>query len=246
MIHKTKGIVTRSVRYGETSLVVSVYTELFGLQQYLVNGVRTSKRTASITANQLQVGNILEMVVYQNEKNTLQRIKECKQGVHYQSLFVDVKKNSIMLFIIEILQKCIRQPDADPDLFFFIEDMLIGLDDSNVKQYVHIPIFFLLNLSHFFGFKILDNYDKNNLMLDLNDGKYIDSLPHHQQVLLPPHSVSISHYLKVRKLSDLGEINLNRQHRFEILNACINYYELHIQPFGAMRSLQVIRAVLED
>ena len=91
MIHKSRGIVIRSVKYGETSLVVSAYTELFGLQQYLVNGVRTSKRNTTVSASQLQVGNILDMVVYQNDKNTLQRIKECKQAVHYETLFMDVK-----------------------------------------------------------------------------------------------------------------------------------------------------------
>ena len=69
MIHKSRGIVIRSVKYGETSLVVSAYTELFGLQQYLVNGVRTSKRNTTVSASQLQVGNILDMVVYQNDKN---------------------------------------------------------------------------------------------------------------------------------------------------------------------------------
>ncbi len=90
MIHKTKVIIIRTVKYGETSLVVSAYTELFGLQQYLVNGVRSTKRSSSISANQLQVGNILEMVVYQNEKNTLQRIKECKQSFHYQNLFFEL------------------------------------------------------------------------------------------------------------------------------------------------------------
>ena len=246
MIHKTKGIVIRNVKYGETSVVVSVYTELFGLQQYLVNGVRTTKKNSGISASQLQVGNILDLIVYQNEKNTLQRIKECKQAVYFQSLFVDVKKNSIMLFMIEVLQKCIRQPDAHPDLFFFIEDMLIGLDTSTIKQYVHIPIFFLLNLSHFFGFKILDNYDPQNEILDLNEGRYINSLPPHQHALLKPQSISIAQYLKVMQLSDLEEINFNRQHRNELLNACISYYELHIQPFGAIRSLQIIRAVLEE
>jgi DNA repair protein RecO (recombination protein O) len=58
VIHTTKGIVIRTVKYGETSLVVSAFTELFGLQQYMVNGVRTSKRSNGISAAQLQVGNI--------------------------------------------------------------------------------------------------------------------------------------------------------------------------------------------
>lgn len=246
MIHKTKGIIIRTVKYGETSLVVSGYTEVFGLQQYLVNGVRSTKRSSSISANQLQVGNILEMVVYQNEKNTLQRIKECKQSFHYQNLFIDVKKNSIMLFMIEILQKCIRQPDSHPDLFFFVEDMLIGLDKATIKQAVNIPIFFMLHLSHFFGFKILDNYSEQKPVLDLYEGQFAASIPSHQQALLEPHSASISNYLRVMQLSELEEFKYNRKHRFELLNACISYYELHITPFGMVRSLPVIRAVLDE
>ena len=49
MVHKTKGIILRSVKYGETSLIVTAFTELFGLQSYLVNGVRTvSKKKVEI------------------------------------------------------------------------------------------------------------------------------------------------------------------------------------------------------
>jgi DNA repair protein RecO (recombination protein O) len=37
MTHKTKGIILRTVKYGETSLVVTAFTELFGIQAYMVN-----------------------------------------------------------------------------------------------------------------------------------------------------------------------------------------------------------------
>ena len=47
MTHKTKGIVLRSIKYGETSLVVTIFTEMFGIQTYMVNGVRTSKKSAA-------------------------------------------------------------------------------------------------------------------------------------------------------------------------------------------------------
>ncbi len=40
MIHKTKGIVLKTVKFGETSLVVTAFTEMFGLQSYMVNGIR--------------------------------------------------------------------------------------------------------------------------------------------------------------------------------------------------------------
>ena len=48
MVHKTKGIVLRTVKYGETSVIVTILTELFGLQSYLVNGVRTSSGKGGI------------------------------------------------------------------------------------------------------------------------------------------------------------------------------------------------------
>ena len=90
--HHTKGLIIRTVKYGETSLVVSVFTALFGLQQYMVKGIRTSKKSASFSASQFQVGNILDLIVYHNEKNTLQHIKECKQPFFFEYLFADVTK----------------------------------------------------------------------------------------------------------------------------------------------------------
>ena len=67
MIHKTKGIVLKSIRYGETSLVVTVFTELFGVQTYMVNGVRTNKKSGSKAAL-FQPSSILDMEVYHNDQ----------------------------------------------------------------------------------------------------------------------------------------------------------------------------------
>ena len=43
MLHKTKGIVLGHVKYGESSLIIHVYTEKFGIQSYIENGVRKAK-----------------------------------------------------------------------------------------------------------------------------------------------------------------------------------------------------------
>jgi len=73
-LHKTKGMVFRTVKYGETSLIVTVYTELFGVQSYLVNGVRTSTKKGPGRANLFQPAAILDLIVYHNELKHLQRI----------------------------------------------------------------------------------------------------------------------------------------------------------------------------
>ena len=94
-MHTTKGIVIRVVKYGETSVIASIYTELFGIQSYLVNGVRTSSKQGGGKAGLFQPGAILELVVYHNELKNIQRIKEFKWGYLYQTLFFDVIKNAV-------------------------------------------------------------------------------------------------------------------------------------------------------
>ena len=243
--HHTRGLIIRTVKYGETSLVVSVFTSLFGLQQYMVKGVRTSKRSSSFSASQFQVGNILDMVVYHNDKNTLQHIKECKQPFYFEHLFADVTKNAVLLFIIELLQKCIKEPDTAPELYDFIEDIILGLDKASPTQTANLPLFFIIHLSHFFGFRLMDNYSASENILDLREGQFVAQMPLHQLVVVSPKSDTISQFLRVMQIEELEEIQLNKQTRNELLEACLQFYELHISPFGQMKSLPVIRTLLE-
>src|SRR3569832_2393554 len=102
MIHKTKGIVLRTVKYGETSLVVTVFTELFGLQSYLVKGVKTPAKKGTAKANLFQPAAILDLVAYHNEFKNLQRLKEFRWALLYQHILSDVRKNAVALFFIEL------------------------------------------------------------------------------------------------------------------------------------------------
>src|SRR6202008_3070019 len=105
-LHKTKGIVLRTVKYGETSVIVTIFTELFGVQSYLINGVRTSAKKGTGKASLFQPSAILDLVVYHNELKQLQRIKEFRWDWLYQHILSDVKKNSVALFMIELLTRC--------------------------------------------------------------------------------------------------------------------------------------------
>ena len=124
MIHKTKGIVLRTVKYGETSLVVTMFTETLGLQSYLVNGVRTPTKKGTAKANLFQPAAILDLVAYHNEFKNLQRLKEFKWAHLYQHIFSVVRKNAVALFMIELLTKSLKQPEANAELFYFVEDLL--------------------------------------------------------------------------------------------------------------------------
>jgi len=243
-LHKTKGIVLRAVKYGETSLIVTIFTELFGLQSYMVNGVRTSSKKGSGKANLFQPTAILDLVVYHNELKHLNRIKEFKWSYLYQHIFSDVPKNAVALFMIELLTKCLKQPEANPELFEFCEDAFIHLDESSGSVMANFPLFFALHLPVFFGFRISDEFSDKNSIVDLQEGMFVPERPNHFHFLEGKQAEVTSELLKMMQPEELEQIKLNHDFRRQLLFAYETYYRLHIQDFGTMKTLPVLREVL--
>lgn len=243
-LHHTKGIVLRTVKYGETSVIVTIFTELFGIQAYLVNGVRTSSKKGSGKANLFQPTSILEMVVYHNELKQLQRIKEFKWSFLYQHILSDVRKNAVALFMVELLTKCLKQPEANADLFHFAEDSFIHLDEASDAITANFPLFFALHLPVFFGFRFSDNYSERQPFLDLQEGEFVKEQPKHPHFLDDKQAFVTSQLLKVQQPEELEDIKLNHDFRRNLLYAYEVYYALHIQDFGTMRTPPVIREIL--
>jgi len=246
MVHKTRGIVLRTVKYGETSVIVSIFTELFGVQSYLVNGVRTNSPKGSSKTGFFQPAAILDLLVYHREPRNLQRIKEYNWAVLYQKIFFDVITNAVALFIIELLQKCLKQPEANPELYYFAEDALTRLDGSEEAVQANFPLYFALHIAGFFGLRIDDNYSPKRKFLDLQEGFFTEEKPPHPHFLEDPFSGYISTLLKVMQPEELPELPLNREQRRILMEACQDFFALHISGFGAMKTIPVLRTILGE
>ena len=245
MIHKTKGIVLRSIKYGETSLVLTVFTELFGLQSYIINGVRTVSKKGSSKSVFFQSCAILDLVVYHNEFKNLQRIKEYKWAHLYQHIFSDVRKNSVALFMIELLTKCLKQPEANAELFYFVEDALVHLDKSGDTVAANFPLFFAVHLAVFFGFRINDEFSEEKHYLDLEEGLFTAKQPRHPNYLDDKSAEITSYILKVQQPAELEELKLNQEFRRFLLSAYESYYQLQIADFGSMKTLPMLREMMD-
>ena len=243
MTHKTKGIVLRSIKYGETSLVVTIFTEMFGIQTYMVNGVRTSKKSAS-KANHFQLTAILDLVVYHSENKSMQRIKEFSWANLYSKLLSDVIKNSIGSFMAELLHKCLKQPEANADLYNFCEESFLQLDRADKIVAANFALFFTLHLTHFFGFRMSDNYSNNEVFLDLQEGHFINHQPTHPNFIDGKNAELTAQLLKVMQPHELEQFNLNGEIRRSLLLRYLEYYALHIHDFGQMKTLLVLHEVL--
>jgi len=243
MTHKTKGIVLRTVKYGETSLVVTMFTELFGVQTYMVNGVRSSKKSAS-KANLLQPAAMLDLLVYHSDQKSMHRIREFSWAVLYQHVLSDVIKNCIALYLSELLHKCLKQPEQNTALFYFCEDVLLHLDRADKAVTANIPLYFALHLPHFLGLKINDDYNQAQPVLDLQEGNFVAEQPLHPNFITGDNARLTSQLLKVMQPHELAQFHLHHDVRRKLLQHYHDYYALHIPEFGELKTMAVLQDVL--
>jgi len=150
----------------------------------------------------------------------------------------------VALFIIELLSKCLKQPEANAELFYFVEDALAHLDEANDTVAANFPLFFALHLAVFFGFRISDEFTGNVHYLDLEEGRFVEDQPKHSHYLQDREAAAVSHILKIMQPDELQEVALNQEMRRRITHAVEEYYALHIPDFGTMKTLPVLREVM--
>ena len=244
MTFKTKGIILRTVKYGETSVITTAYTELFGIQSYIVKGVRQSSKKSQGKGIYFQPAAILDMVVYHNELKNLNFIKEYQWGFLYEQVLFDVVKNAVAMYVVEMMQHCLKQPEANPEMYYLVEDTLKQLDKGNATFTANLPLYFMLQLAGELGFRIQGEYSMNTPVIDLQEGQFVEEKPNHPYYLEGEQAKLTSQLLAINFYSDLENFKLNRTARRELLHAYQQYIALHVQEFKAMKSLQVLQEVL--
>lgn len=246
MTHKTKALVLKTVKFGETSLVVTLFTELFGLQAYLVNGVRSNKPGKNKMA-MYQPASLLELEVYRQPQKNLQRIKEANRSYLSKEIHSDVIKNSLALFMVELLYNCLKEPEENKDLFYFCEDAFISLDEASKPVAANFSLFFCLQIIYFLGFSLGTPspalLNSPNLFFDLQDGQFTNEEPTHADYLKNDYARVTAELLNVRQPEELKYIQLNQTMRRELLKRYLDFYSFHIPNFGRMRTLEILQQI---
>ena len=220
MIFKTRGIVFRFTKFRETSIIVTIFTELFGLQSYIVNGVRSKSAKNKIALYQPLT--LLNLVVYHREHANIERISEISCLHPYRSLTADVKKSTLALFMNELLNKTVKEESHAGDLFHFICESLIILDTLE-EGYENFHLIFMLKLSRFLGFGAYNvNEVVGGKMADRETEKILEEL------LTADYS---------------ARLMLTNTQRRNVMDLIIKFYHEHMETLGEIKSVQVLREV---
>ncbi len=241
MLHKTRGVVLRTIKYAESSIICKIYTEEFGWQSYIVNSVRSAKSKSK--ANLYRPLSLLDLVVYKNERKDIQRISEAKYTHIYTSIPFEVVKSSIALFLAEVILKAVQEEERNKELFQFIFNSLCLLDETE-DSVANFPLYFLIKLTKYLGFYPSGSYSEQNNAFNLHSGSF---QPYAHSV----NSISIMLSELLSKLMQLSvqEIkffSVPALYRKELLNKVLIYYQLHLGGFNNIKSPDILEAVFKE
>lgn len=239
-IVKSEGIILRSKKYSETSLILDVYTEEYGLQSMIISGVRKVKSRSQ--AGSYQVMNIIDVVFYDNQKDTLSRIKEAKIKIHLKDLSRNIIKSSIGMLMTEIFRNAIQQKEVNPELYHFLKNWFIFLNDKE-DGLGNLTIKYMLELCEQIGFQPVNNFNESLPFFDTLEAQFVASDATNKYCISEELSKVLYQFLQIPK-DDIQQVALSRQTRSDLLDKLIQYYQLHLENFRDLKSIDILRQVL--
>ena len=240
MLVTTEGIILYEIKYGENSMIATIYTREYGRQSYMINTTRSKK--SGNKAAFLQPLFLVDFVAYQKQTREIQRIKEIKCSYPYQNIPFDIAKSAQVIFLAEILTKSIHEQERNPELFDFIKNALIFFDLMD-KGSSSFHLWFLFRLAGYFGFlPDIEKHTSFEAWFDLRKGSLVSNEPQHTMYVnkeATPYWCALAEL----RLQDMAGFNLPGGIRSYLLEKMVDYYQLHFEIHGEIRSLRVLRVL---
>lgn len=238
MLEKTRGIILHTVKYGDSSLIVTVYTEKFGRQAFLIHAVRSTR--SKTKAGILQPLFIVDLEVYEKMTREVQRIREVRIAHTYSSIPFDIIKTTQVLFLSEVLFRILQEEESNPSLFHFLEGTLLFFDMMG-KEKSLFYIWFLVHLTSYLGI-VPDIQGNQDGWLDMQKGTIVPFEPLHSPYMDRIITLKLKQLLQTQ-LQDLGGFNLAREERQILVKNLLEYYHLHFNTLVNLKSFEILKEV---
>ena len=150
MLIKTEAIVLHSLKYGESRMIVDLFTRQQGRLSCIVSIPKTSK--AKIKKQLFQPLTLIDVESDIRPRVQLQKLCDARLLHTPLTLHLSPAKMAISLFLAEFLYHALRgEQQPDEQLFDYMKHSFLWLDAAH-DGYANFHLSFLMHLSRFLGF----------------------------------------------------------------------------------------------
>lgn len=237
MLTKTKAIVLHHLKFGDSSLVVDMFTEQQGRLSFMVRIPKTQK--GKLKKQFFQPMTVLDIEFDYRQRANLQHLRDARIAEPFVGIPFDAVKMSLSMFLAEFLYYCTRDEQANVPLYQYIENSISWLDAAG-HDYANFHLVFMMRLSRFIGFyPNLDDYVEG-CYFDLRSASFEPAAPLHIDFLQPAEASRINTLIRMN-YETMHLFRMNRLERNRITELILFYYRLHIPNMPELRSFDVLR-----
>ena len=212
MVANTEFIVLHTTKFGESSLVVHTLSRDYGRRSFLVRGAGKKSMSLFLPLN------VLEADVVESSKSTLYSAKNLTAKYPLSGIRGNVFKNSMTMFMSEVLYRTVKDGCAEPGLFEWCEKNILLLDAIEL-DFSNYHIRFLMEFAVALGF----SPESRDL-----------------RPFVGVHFATVERFMK-EPFAEAMLIPLNGQTRNEIAESLLKYIEHHTESSLNVNSLKVLR-----
>ncbi|MFW6289424.1 MAG: DNA repair protein RecO [Mariniphaga sp.] len=236
MLVTGEGVVLHTVKYGDSSIIATIYTREWGRQAYMVNVSRSRK--SSIKQGMLQPLFFVDFVAYQKDSREVQRIKEIKNQPVYQSIPFNVIKSTQVIFLAEILHKVLREQESAEETFSFIQNSLLYYDLSGSTA-ANFHLWFLFRFTEYAGIRPDVTKTGFESWFDMRKGAVVPFEPPHP-FFMNKEITEVLIKLAGLRIQDIIQLHIPAHLRVILTSKLVEYYQLHFEHLGEIKSLKVL------
>ncbi|SEH88722.1 DNA replication and repair protein RecO [Xylanibacter ruminicola] len=241
MLTKTQAIVLHAIKYGETRLIVDMFTKVFGRQAFIVSIPKTPR--GKVKKQFFQPLTILEIETDIRPRQQLQKLHDVRLAAPFASIPFEPDKLAISLFVAEFLYYALRSEQRNELLYEYLENSIVWLDGQQ-SSFANFHLVFLLRLTRFLGFyPNLDDY-KDGDYFDLRESVFMPMPPVHRDFLHPEEAQKVQLMMRM-DFPTMHLFRMSHQERNRLLEVSLKYYRLHLPDFPEMKSIEVLQALYQ-
>ena len=248
-ITKTEALVLKSIKFGDTSRIATLYTQNHGKIKVIAKGIRKPK---SKLAGALQTFSYIQIVFYKKQTTEIYLLSQSEILNSYQSLTRDLNRYIYASAAMELLDRLISGEESHPEIFELSLKTLTFMESCPQRSLEKSFWAFALRLADLLGYKPKLNHcvvcgkpvPERPVLFSPDKGGIVCkkcARPDQAYLRLSQESVSSALKLQSIKTEELDTYNIPRECLKEISNLVLNLLDFHAGKGKDLKSLEFLK-----
>jgi len=258
VIVKTEAVVLKTIKYGESSKIVTFFTQSHGKITGMVKGARLLKKRYGSPVDTLSY---VSLVFYHREGREIQTVSHCDTIHPFRHISEDIEKISVGMTAAELIHRLTPQHEQIPVLFTVLIDTLRALDDAT-KNPMNLLYYFELHFARILGFEMsvkscgicgkaysTKSLDQQKVVFDLERGSIVCSVCRdgcRHPMILSGEAVDFLSLLSGTDATSVVALKYREKLNLEIEKFLWSYLRFHIPELDTLKSRGVFAKLLKD